>query len=138
MKYYLSSFKMGKKTKKLKRMLPANKRTAYIPNALDYSDDLERRKKSDKQNMAQLRAVGLKPEILDLRQYFGRTKRLEKKLSKFGVIWIRGGNTFVLRQAMRLSGFDKIFKKLRKKKDMLYGGIAPEFASWLLACMVSS
>jgi dipeptidase E len=37
-------------------------------------------------------------------------------------LWVSGGNTFVLRQAMRLSGFDNIFKELRGRKDFLYGG----------------
>ncbi len=122
MKFYLSSYRMGRQTKKLKKMLPRNKRTAFIPNALDYSKDVERRLHSDRKNLTRLRSVGLRPEILDLREYFGKQKKLERKLRTFGAIWIRGGNTFVLRQAMQLSGFDKIFKKLVKKKDMLYGG----------------
>ena len=122
MKFYLSSYEIGKETKKLRQMLPKNKRTALISNALDCYTDLKRREKGDKKSLSQLRSVGLRPEVLDLRNYFGRKKELEKKLKEFGVIWVRGGNTFVLRQAMRLSGFDRIFKKLRAKKDVLYGG----------------
>lgn len=37
-------------------------------------------------------------------------------------IWVSGGNAFVLRQAMRLSGFDNIFQKLRLRPGFLYGG----------------
>ncbi len=122
MKFYLSSYKLGNEVKKLKKMIPKNRKTAYIANALDFSSDLERKKKADRFNIGQLNSVGLKVEMLDLRNYFGKPKELEKKLGEFGVIGVRGGNTFVLRQAMRLSGFDKIFKKLAKKKDMLYGG----------------
>ena len=33
-----------------------------------------------------------------------------------------GGNTFVLRQAMKLSGFDAILKSMLKKDNILYGG----------------
>ena len=38
------------------------------------------------------------------------------------MFWVKGGNTFFLRKAMQLSGFDKIFIKLSKKKNLLYGG----------------
>lgn len=66
--------------------------------------------------------AGFEPEILDLKMYFGKQKELEKKLAELGAVWVNGGNTFVLRQAMRLSSFDKIFNNLLKRKDFLYGG----------------
>ncbi len=45
MKFYLSSYKVGNETDKLKALIPAdNKKTAYISNALDFSNDAERRK----------------------------------------------------------------------------------------------
>lgn len=48
MKLYLSSYKLGNKTPKLKEMIPENnKKTAFIPNALDFATDEERRKKSE-------------------------------------------------------------------------------------------
>lgn len=121
MQFYLSSLGLGRETDKLKEMIPANKLTAYIPNAIDYSADISRRDKSNNQDMNDLRSVGLIPEILDLRDYFGEKERLERLLENYGVIWIRGGNVFVLRQAMKLSGFDEIIKRLRNK-DMLYCG----------------
>ena len=37
MKYYLSSYKIGNEIEKLKDLIPSNKRTAYISNALDFS-----------------------------------------------------------------------------------------------------
>ena len=36
-------------------------------------------------------------------------------------VWVRGGNTFVLRQAMRLSGLDDVLTDLLAS-DFLYGG----------------
>jgi dipeptidase E len=103
-------------------MLPKNKKTAYIPNAMDYLPDIKKRAEIEKPNIDQLIKLGLDVEVVDLRQYFGKQKELSKKLSEFGVIWVRGGSVFVLRQAMKFSGFDKIFKKLLTKEDMLYGG----------------
>ncbi|MBA3683123.1 MAG: Type 1 glutamine amidotransferase-like domain-containing protein [Bacteroidetes bacterium] len=44
------------------------------------------------------------------------------KLNALGAVWVSGGNTFVLRQAMKLSGFDKIIHELVKRNDFLYGG----------------
>ncbi len=121
MRFYLSSIGLGREIDKLKQMLPKNRLTAYIPNAIDYSSDISRRNKSNGQDMDDLRSVGLEPEILDLRDYFGKEDELKSALKNFGVIWVRGGNVFVLRQAMRLSGFDEIIKSLRDT-NLLYGG----------------
>ena len=121
MKFYLSSYKLGNNVQKLRKIIPKNKKTAYVPNALDYSDDLERRKASEAFDVNELSGVGLDVEVLDLRKYFGKKEKLRKKMNEFGVFWVRGGNTFVLRQAMRLSGFDDVIKSF-VNKDVLYGG----------------
>lgn len=123
MKFYLSSYKVGNETSKLKTLIPTdNKKTAYISNALDFSNDSEKRKQSEQSDIEQLKPFGLDIELLDLRDYFGKKNELEKKIAEFGVIWVRGGNCFVLRQAMKLSGLDDILKDLLKKDNVLYGG----------------
>lgn len=121
MRFYLSSYKLGNEIETLKKLIPKNNKTAYISNALDYSTDLERRKNSESADIKDLKNIGMNPEILDLRKYFGKSNELRKKLKEFGVIWVRGGNVFVLRLAMKLSGFDNIFKELLNK-NILYGG----------------
>ena len=121
MRFYLSSYKLGNKVEQFKQLFPKNKKTAYIPNALDFSTDLERREKGIIKDIEELENLGLKVEVLDLRDYFNNFKKLKKKIKEFGVIWVRGGNLFVLRKAMKLSGFDIILKELTKK-DILYGG----------------
>ncbi len=123
MKFYLSSYKLGTEIGKLKLMLPDNKKTAYISNALDFSNDPERRKQSEESDIEQLKQLGLKPEPLDLRDYFGKKEELKNKLNEFGIIWVRGGNCFVLRRAMKLSGLDSILKDLAGQNiNILYGG----------------
>lgn len=122
MKFYLSSYKLGNEIDKLKRLIPPNNKTAYISNALDFSTDLERRQKSEQSDMADLEGVGLNIEKIDLRDFFNKSSDLEKKLTEFGVIWVRGGNLFVLRQAMKLSGLDYMIKELFLNKAILYGG----------------
>lgn len=125
MDYYLSSYKIGgeKEVQQLKGLIPPNKRTAYIPNALDFSDDPERRKQSEQADIDQLKSVGLEVERFDLRNYFNQPEKLENDLRQYWVIWISGGNVFVLRQAMKLSGLDSILKKFASEdNDILYGG----------------
>jgi len=125
MKFYLSSYKIGgeKEVQQLKELIPSNRRTAYISNALDFSHDLERRKESEQADIVQLKSIGLEVEHFDLRDYFAQPEKLEEDLRQFGVIWIRGGNVFVLRQAMKLSGLDLVLTKFAQEdNDILYGG----------------
>lgn len=35
---------------------------------------------------------------------------------------LSGGNIFILRMAMRISGFDTVFPQISEKKDFLWGG----------------
>ncbi len=123
MKFYLSSFKLGDKSAELVRLMGENKEIAYIPNACDYTEvDLDKRTKWERQDMESLKGLGLTVEYLDLKKYFGKTDGLRKKLSEFGGVFARGGNAFVLRQAMKLCGFDMIFKELLERDDFVYAG----------------
>ncbi len=122
MKYYLSSYKLGNETAKLKEML---KRTSgkflYIPNALDYtSADPERRTAHNQKDMDDLSQLGATVEILDLKEYFGNEEALKAKLLTVGGVYVSGGNSFVLRQAMYLSGFDNILLSMSDRNDFLY------------------
>ena len=121
MKYYLSSYEVGNETEKLKQLVPKGK-IGYIPNARDFTGaDPERRAKRNENDMGSLRALGLDVEMLNLKDYFGKRDELKKKLEDLGAIFISGGNVFVLRQAMKLSGLDEILQELRDT-DFLYAG----------------
>jgi len=124
MKFYLSSYKIGNQSDKLIEMAKnGNKKVAYISNALDFSTDSERRIKSEQADIDDLVNLEFIVEKFDLRDYFDNKENLEKDISKYDIIWVRGGNTFVLRQAMKLSGFDKLLKNLSKNKNnIIYGG----------------
>ncbi len=122
MKLYLSSYHLGNDSKKLIEMIGPNKKTAIITNALDFSLDYERKTKGIWREKADLQALGLLPEELDLRNYFGKSQNLKKKLSEFGFVWAIGGNTFILRRAMHESGFDSIIKEYLGKDELVYGG----------------
>lgn len=122
MKLYLSSYHLGNDSEKLRSMVGTNRKAAIIPNALDFSQDFARREKSIQQEKDDLMGLDLKPEELDLRKYFGKTNDLRLKLKEFGLIWVIGGNCFILRRAMKESGFDEILKEYVSDNTLVYGG----------------
>ena len=123
MRLYLSSYRIGDETERLREMTSENVKTAFIPNAMDGYEDSEQRRMSIEQDLQELRSVGLVPEVIDLKDYFGKEHELKDVLQDTGVIWASGGNTFVLRQAMKLSGLDKLLRELwLGYSNVVYGG----------------
>lgn len=123
MRLYLSSYKMGNKPEEMLPVFGDNKRTAIIANAQD-SKPVESRTERVQQEIESLTALGLQPEELDLRDYFGKTAELAHKLNDYGYIWVRGGNVFLLRRAYKQSGFDSLIIELLKKDKVAYGGFS--------------
>ncbi|OGE81308.1 MAG: hypothetical protein A2826_01990 [Candidatus Doudnabacteria bacterium RIFCSPHIGHO2_01_FULL_43_23] len=119
MKLYLSSYKIGNKPDKLKEFA-LGKKIGFIPNAIDFVDPKPRQESNDK-SLRDLTDLGIDTEILDLKDYFGKKEKLRAKINSLGGVWVRGGNTFVLRKAMKLSGFDEIITSI-DRDDFLYGG----------------
>ncbi len=102
MKFYLSSFKIGNEERKLIELTEnGNIKDAYINNALVFATDLERKSKSDVADVSELQKIGFTMDILELKMYFHNHEGLKEKLDHYDVIWVRGGNSFVLEQAMR-------------------------------------
>ncbi len=126
MKLFLASYRLGEYPEKFLEVLETvtkNKKVALITNALDASTNYIKLTQSTKRDRRDLEALKLEVEELDLKKYFGKQAELEKKLFEFGSVYVRGGNTYVLRRAFKQSGFDKILKKFAKvKKEFLYSG----------------
>lgn len=122
MKLYLSSYKFGNGIQSLANMMSNNKSIAIIQNALDAYTDLDRRKVSLQNDMEALAEIGLKPEELDLRNYFTRNIELKQKLSELGGVWVVGGNTFVLRRTFKESSMDKWLVGQKENKEFVYSG----------------
>jgi dipeptidase E len=120
-KLFLSSYELGENPEKLAKLASANKRVAVIGNASDLKTVEERIEKIAKE-IDPLIEIGLMPEELDLRDYFGKESELKKKLEEFGMVWVKGGNTFVLRRAFKQSGFDKLIKEKIDDPDFVYAG----------------
>ncbi len=121
MRLYLSSFRIGNRPAELLKLLQGRKRTAVILNAVDFKSVAERAQSFEHESN-ELRSLSLEPAELDLRSYFGNPAELKKVLSGFDLLWVRGGNAFILRRAFRQSGADEIIKELLEKDALVYGG----------------
>lgn len=122
MRLYLSSYGLGEKPEELLKLLDGKVRTAIIMNARDYKS--EGRSERLRAEIDSLSGLGLMPVELDLRNYFGKKAELQRVLSTFDFVWVRGGNVFLLRQAYRQSGFDEILIQLLRSDDIVYGGFS--------------
>lgn len=124
MHLYLSSYKIGKDPQKLLELFRHGKRVAYVSNALDFTGaDAERRRKHIDADMISMRELGFEIEELDLKNYFGKETELRRYLGALNGLWISGGNTFVLIQAMRKSGLANFVQDLAKERnDFVYAG----------------
>jgi len=121
MRLYLSSFRNGNRPEKLLQLLGNGRRTALIHNAQDFLSADERAAKLAEE-IERLKSIGLDPVEIDLRDYFDRPNQLKDTLSDFDLIWVRGGNAFILRRSLKQSGADKIITDLLKSNTVAYGG----------------
>lgn len=123
MKLYLSSFRVGNDTDGFKDLVGKNgAKVAVIDNALDFSTDHKRRADSLQYEFDSMKSLGFIPEHIDLREYFDTPDKLVQDLSGFDVVWVRGGNTFILRKAMEKSGFREVIDTLIKTNRLVYAG----------------
>lgn len=122
MKLYLSSYHLCKEPSRLSALPAKNRRVAIICNALDAYTDAERLKEGLEREIANMETLGLLPEPLDLRQFFGKENVLDEVVDEFGYLWVVGGNTFVLRRAFKWSGLDAILARKVKADDFVYAG----------------
>lgn len=121
MRLYLSSYKLGNQPDELLKLLPHRKKTAIIHNAVDYLPD-SRESHHSPDEVKRLEDIGLEVTEVDLRDYFGKTDELRTELSKYDLVWARGGNSFVLRRAFVYSGADEVIGELLKSDAIVYGG----------------
>ena len=117
---YISSKQFGSKTDFLKNWINNNNnRILLIANALDAKDKIkiENNIENDKKI---LNEIGFDVTVVDLKQYFNNQEKLVKDFSKYNAYCVIGGNVFVLRQAMKLSGFDEYLKSISNDNNYLY------------------
>ena len=122
MRLYLSSSRLGNHPERLVALVPPRTRVIIVLNALDNAP--QAREEWLASQTADLESLGFVVEELDLRNYFGRPERLASALQGRGLIWINGGNTFLLRRAMRQSGFDSAIRALLASDEIVYAGFS--------------
>ncbi len=126
MRLYLSSHRLGRHADSLLRLVGNRRNTLVIGNALDYIPAAARAvyTATTYDPVAELNAIGLHASWLDLRDYVGSPIRLHDQLTTCGLVWVLGGNAFVLRRAMRASGFDGVIHGLLSQDALVYGGFS--------------
>ena len=119
---YMSSQKFGQDTKFLKDWINQHDNKIFIiPNALDAKDE-GKIQENLKDDIKLLEEIGFCVSIIDLKLYFGKYNKLREELSKYNACCVMGGNVFVLRKAVELSGFDIFLKDKKSSDNYLYIG----------------
>jgi dipeptidase E len=121
MRLYLSSFRMGDHPERLVSLLGRGRSAAVIANAIDDASAQER-EDGLRRELDALAAFDIDAEELDLRDYFERPDRLPDDLRRYGLVWLRGGNVFLLRYALAASGADRVLVALLEQDALVYGG----------------
>ena len=119
---YLSSQKFGKNNIFLKEWIKNhNNKILLIFNALD-AKAKEKISNNIKEDVILLEKIGFDVDIIDLKDYLDKYDELKKICQNYYAFCVMGGNVFVLRQAMKYSGFDVFLKEINKDDDYLYIG----------------
>ncbi|HEV2128070.1 MAG TPA: Type 1 glutamine amidotransferase-like domain-containing protein [Thermomicrobiales bacterium] len=119
MKLYLSSYRIGSEPERLRELVGPGRRAAIIFNACDC---FEQRLKFYEREEIDLADLGFEAEELDLRDYFGHPERLRLQLMTYDLLWVVGGNTFVLARAMNAAGFAAAAGDLVRNDQLTYAG----------------
>lgn len=124
MRLYLSSFRFGDAFQHLLDMAGKGARAGIVMNAVDFipQEHREAYARNVYDPAAILRQHGLQAADLDLRTYFGDAEGLARDLADIDLVWCAGGNSFLLRRAMRQSGFDRVGVELIEQDKLVYGG----------------
>lgn len=120
MRCFVSAYGLGDDPSALLEVVPPGAQTLYFANALDHIDP-DRRTRFVQGDLQALRALELDVRELDLRDYFGAAKELGAQLSRARCLFGSGGNVYVLRRAMALSGFDH-WLTTRVGSKLVYAG----------------
>jgi dipeptidase E len=125
MRLYLSSERLGERAGALLAML-GGPRVAIIANGYDGASatarDIYRTEVYDP--IAEFKSLGLEPHEVDLRAHFDDAASMRQRLKGFDLVWVMGGNSFVLRRAMKQSGFDNVVRDMLDADAIVYGGYA--------------
>ena len=126
MKLYLSYYRMGDHFSELQEMAEPQARVAVISNALDYIS-IEKRLEYSLTHFDWcdfFNSNGFEAEELDLRKYIGSPDSLSEVIKTFQVVWVVGGNAFLLLRAVHASGLNQCLAPLVRSDQIVYGGFS--------------
>ena len=123
MKLYLSSYKLGNKIDELKSWIKEHgNKIVLIPNSRDIYEDSERLRNGILNDKMMLEEIGFDVDIISLKDYFNNQEKLFEDFNKYNAFFVIGGNTFALRKALQLSGFDDYLMNQVDNDNFLYAG----------------
>ncbi len=121
MRLYLGSSRPASPPPELIALAGPGGRVAVVANAQDRARSRERRA-AVAEELAFLAAGGLAAFELDLRRFYRRPERLPAALAGVDLLWVGGGNAFVLRDAMRRSSLDASLAARLSANSLAYAG----------------
>ncbi len=123
MRLFLSSYRFGEAADRLVALLRGGRRVCVISNALDFIPAAARADYAARvyDQIQALAELGLEAEDLDLRDHAGGAG-LRGRLETADLVWVTGGNAFILMRAMARSGFGPLIRELLARDRIVYGG----------------
>ncbi len=119
---YLSSQKFGNNNTFLKEWISKhNNKILLIFNALD-AKEKDKIVNNVKEDIGLLQQIGFEVNVVDLKDYFDKYDELKQMCKNYNTLCVMGGNVFVLREAMKYSGFDIFLKEISNDDNYLYIG----------------
>lgn len=119
MRLYLSSFRVGNCPDQLVALARGGTHTAVIANAMDAAPP-DIRLAGAHRELTALTDLGLVAQELDLRDLSPATAAAE--LNPYDIVWVRGGNVFMLRYALAASGADVELTRRLQDDSVVYAG----------------
>lgn len=120
MRLFLASYRFGAHRDRFVRLVGGPGRVAVIANAADAWGTA--RYSAVVSDLVPLRRLGFDAHELDLREYAGTPDRLRNHLAGCDAVWVRGGNTFVLRAQLAACGGDAVLTDLLRQDALAYAG----------------
>ncbi|MFC7449644.1 Type 1 glutamine amidotransferase-like domain-containing protein [Rhodococcus daqingensis] len=120
MRLFLSSYRFGAHPDLLLNLVGEAGPVAVIANAADAWE--VGRDSAVVSDVAPLRRMGFDARELDLREFVGDPGSLRAELARQAMVWVRGGNTFVLRAQFARSGADVVLPELLRSDSLVYAG----------------
>jgi dipeptidase E len=118
---YLSSFRVGDHPDRLLGLRHGHGPVAVVANGIDgaSSDD---RAAGVRLEIDAMHGLGLAADEIDLRDHADDAAGLRDRLAGYTVVWVRGGNVWMLRHALEMSRGDDVFGQLLAEDALVYAG----------------